>query len=176
MEGLVWFDRVARSVVSYTPPMSSSDETLRDFMREAIAQGKKALPACRPNPPVGCVLVRGDAIVARGFTQPPYQPHAEPMALSQLEGPLDEITAFVTLEPCAFHQRTPSCAKELIARRVGAVYVALIDPHPKNQGRGIEMLREAGIRVVTDFLADEARPHLAPYLFGAEGTDPPVGW
>jgi pyrimidine deaminase RibD-like protein len=98
------------------------------------------------------------------------------MALRQIEGHLEDVIAFVTLEPCAFHQRTPSCAKGMIARRVGAVYVALIDPHPKNQGRGIEMLRAAGIRVVTDFLADEARPHLAPYLYSADGTEPPVGW
>lgn len=156
--------------------MSPTDEALRSFMREAILEGKKALPACRPNPPVGCVLVKNGVIVARGFTQVPFQPHAEPMALRQIAGDLQDVTAFVTLEPCAFHQRTPSCAKELIARRVGAVYVALLDPHPKNQGRGIEMLREAGVRVVTDFLADEARPHLAPYLYGAEGSDPPVGW
>ena len=156
--------------------MSSSEEALHAFMRAAIAEGKNALPACRPNPPVGCVLVRGGAIVARGYTQPPYQPHAEPMALRALIGDLEDVTAFVTLEPCAFHQRTPSCAKEMIARRVGAVYVALVDPHPKNQGRGIEMLREAGIRVVTDFLADEARPHLAPYLYNADGNEPPVGW
>jgi pyrimidine deaminase RibD-like protein len=156
--------------------MPSAEEQLRIFMRAAIEEGKKALPACRPNPPVGCVLVRAGIIVARGFTQPPYHPHAEPMALRELEGDLDDVTAFVTLEPCAFHQRTPSCAKEMIARRVGAVYVALIDPHPKNQGRGIEMLREADIRVVTDFLADEARPHVAPYLYGADGGDPPVGW
>jgi pyrimidine deaminase RibD-like protein len=154
----------------------SSDEALHAFMRAAIAEGKQALPACRPNPPVGCVLVRAGVIVARGFTQPPYRPHAEPMALSQLDGDLEDVIAFVTLEPCAFHQRTPSCAKEMIARRVGRVYVALIDPHPKNQGRGIEMLREAGIRVVTDFLADEARPHLGPYLYGADGNEPPVGW
>jgi pyrimidine deaminase RibD-like protein len=156
--------------------MALSELELADFMRAAIAEGRKALPACRPNPPVGCVLVRQRAIVARGFTQPPYEPHAEPMALRQMEGDLEDVVAFVTLEPCAFHQRTPSCAKEMIARRVGAVYVALIDPHPKNQGRGIEMLREAGVRVVTDFLADEARSHLAPYLYGAEGNDPPVGW
>src|SRR5499433_62390 len=128
-------------------------EALQGFMREAIAEGKLALPACLPNPPVGCVLVRAGAIIARGFTQPPYQAHAEPMALKQVEGPLDDVTAFVTLEPCAFHQRTPSCAKEMIARRVGAVYVALIDPHPKNQGRGIQMLRAAGISVITDFLS-----------------------
>ena len=156
--------------------MSSSEEALREFMRAAIEEGKKALPGCRPNPPVGCVLVRDGVIVARGYTQPPFQPHAEPMALRELSGDLDDVTAFVTLEPCAFHQRTPSCAKEMIARRVGAVYVALVDPHPKNQGRGIEMLREAGMRVVTDFLAEEARPHLAPYLYGADGNEPPVGW
>ena len=154
----------------------STELELAGFMRAAIEEGRKALPACRPNPPVGCVLVRGGAIVARGFTQPPYQPHAEPMALRQIAGDLQDVTAFVTLEPCAFHQRTPSCAKEMIARRVGAVYVALIDPHPKNQGRGIELLREAGIRVVTDFLCDEARSHLAPYLYGADGNEPPIGW
>jgi pyrimidine deaminase RibD-like protein len=156
--------------------MPSREHQLEAYMREAIAEGRKALPACRPNPPVGCVLVKGGVVVARGFTQPPYQPHAEPMALRQLEGDLDDVIAFVTLEPCAFHQRTPSCAKEMIARRVGSVYVALIDPHPKNQGRGIEMLREAGIQVVTEFLAEEARPDLSPYLYGADGNDPPVGW
>ena len=157
--------------------MSEVREDLKFFMREAIAQGKLALPACLPNPPVGCVLVREGVIVARGFTQPPYQPHAEPMALGQLIGTLEDVTAFVTLEPCAFHQRTPSCAKEMIARRVGAVYVALIDPHPKNQGRGIQMLREAGIPVTTEFLSEEARPHLAPYLYGGPGTpEHPVGW
>jgi pyrimidine deaminase RibD-like protein len=157
--------------------MSQAREALEAFMREAIEQGKLALPACLPNPPVGCVLVRDGAIIARGFTQPPYQPHAEPMALSQVEGNLYDVTAFVTLEPCAFHQRTPSCAKEMIARRVGAVYVALIDPHPRNQGRGIDMLRAAGVQVVIDFLSDEARPHLEPYLYGGPGTrEHPVGW
>jgi pyrimidine deaminase RibD-like protein len=156
--------------------VTSSAERLREFMREAILEGKKALPGCRPNPPVGCVLVRGDAIIARGYTQPPYQPHAEPFALRQVEGDLQDVTAFVTLEPCAFHQRTPSCAKEMIARRIGAVYVALVDPHPKNQGRGIQMLRDAGIPVVTDFLSDEASPHLTPYLYGAEGNGPDMGW
>lgn len=134
-------------------------------MRAAIAEGRSALPACLPNPPVGCVLVRAGRIVARGFTQPPFEHHAEPHALGQLEGDLHDVTAYVTLEPCAFHQRTPSCAKEMIARKVGAVYVAMIDPHPKNRGRGLAMLRDAGMRVVADFLTDEARPHLEPYLW-----------
>jgi pyrimidine deaminase RibD-like protein len=156
--------------------MPEPDERLRHFMREALEESKRALPACRPNPPVGCVLVRDGSIVARGFTQPPYQPHAEPMALRQVDGDLHDVTAFVTLEPCAFHQRTPSCAREMIARRVGMIYVAIIDPHPKNQGRGIEMLRAAGISIVTDFMADEVRSYLAPYLSGGDEGEPPVGW
>lgn len=137
-------------------------------MREAIAEGRRALPACLPNPPVGCVLVRGGVIIARGYTQPPFEHHAEPYALAQVEGDLGDVTAFVTLEPCAFHQRTPSCAKEMIARKVGAVYVALIDPHPKNRGRGLQMLRDAGIVVVEGFLTEEARPDLEPYLWKEE--------
>lgn len=144
------------------------------FMRQALDEGRKALPGCLPNPPVGCVLVRGGVTVARGYTQPPYQPHAEPMALRVLEGDLADVIAFVTLEPCAFHQRTPSCAKELIQRRVGAVYVAMLDPHPRNSGAGIQMLRDAGIEVVTGVLEEDARRDLGPYLHGA--SEPPVGW
>lgn len=152
-------------------PARSPDDRLRDdeaFMREAIREGRRAHPACLPNPPVGCVLVRGMEIIARGHTQPPFEHHAEPMALSQVEGALGDVTAYVTLEPCSFHQRTPSCAKVMIARGVGRVVVAMIDPHPKNRGRGIEMLREAGIEVATDCLTEEARPHLEPHLFFGE--------
>jgi len=157
--------------------MDVSRLQLEGFMREAIEEGKKALPGCLPNPPVGCVLVREGAVIARGFTQPPYQPHAEPMALSQVTGDLQDVIAFVTLEPCAFHQRTPSCAKTMIERRIGTVYVAMIDPHPRNRGAGLELLRAAGVTVVTEFLVDEARPHLAPYLHGATGgAAPPMGW
>ncbi len=140
-------------------------------MREALVEGRRALPACRPNPPVGCVIVRGGVVVARGHTQPPYQPHAEPMALAQLEGPLDDAIAFVTLEPCAFHGRTPSCAAEMIRRRVGTTYVAMVDPHPRNRGQGIAMLREAGLTVHIGLLEDEARADLADLVWQA-GEDP----
>jgi pyrimidine deaminase RibD-like protein len=150
------------------------DEHL-EFMKVALAESRHALPACLPNPPVGCALVRAGVVVATGFTQPPYQPHAEPMALAQLEGDLTDVTAYVTLEPCSFHQRTPSCAKGLIARRIGAVYVAMLDPHPRNQGRGIEMLREAGIPVEVGVLEDEVRAFLGAYLHSG-GSEPPVGW
>jgi pyrimidine deaminase RibD-like protein len=152
-----------------------TDEQLRAFMRAAIEEGRKALPGCLPNPPVGCVLVRAGVVIARGHTQPPYQPHAEPMALSQVDGDLQDVAAFVTLEPCSFHQKTPACAETLIARRVGRVYAATLDPHPRNQGRGLEMLRAAGIEVSLGLLEQEARADLAPYLHGS-GAEPPVGW
>jgi len=154
--------------------MAWSEQQL-EFMRVALDESKRALPGCIPNPPVGCALVRDGVVVATGFTQPPYQPHAEPMALAQLEGDLQDVTAYVTLEPCSFHQRTPSCAKGLIARRIGAVYVAMIDPHPRNQGRGIELLREAGIPVEAGLLEDEVQAFLRPYLHSG-GSEPPVGW
>ena len=135
------------------------------FMREALAEGRKALPACRPNPPVGCILVRAGAVVARGHTQPPYQPHAEPMALAQVEGDLADVTAYVTLEPCSFHNRTPSCAKELIRRGVKRVVVAMADPHPRNRGLGIQMLRDAGIEVVEGVLEAEAHADLDAWVW-----------
>ena len=69
--------------------MSASDE---DFMRLALAEGRKALPACLPNPPVGCVFVRDGVVIASGFTQPPGQHHAEAMALSQVPGNLASVT------------------------------------------------------------------------------------
>lgn len=144
--------------------MNYSAEQISTFMYEALTEGRKALPACRPNPPVGCVLVREGEVVARGYTNRPGEYHAEAMALSQIDGDLDDVTAFVTLEPCSFVGRTPSCAKTLVERKVGQVYVALIDPHPKNQGKGIAILEGAGIDVRVGILKEEAEKDLNPYL------------
>ncbi|KAF1047067.1 bifunctional diaminohydroxyphosphoribosylaminopyrimidine deaminase/5-amino-6-(5-phosphoribosylamino)uracil reductase RibD [Xylophilus sp.] len=135
-----------------------------DFMRQALAEGRRALPACLPNPPVGCVLVRDGAVIATGHTQPPGSPHAEALALSRAEGDLAGVTAYVTLEPCAFHGRTPSCARTLLARGVRRVVVALLDPDARNDGAGIRILEEGGAEVTVGLLADEARRDLAPYL------------
>lgn len=78
-----------------------------DFMRLALAQGRLALPKCLPNPPVGCVLVKDNAVISQGHTQPPGHHHAEAMALGNLSGDCSGVTAFVTLEPrSACWQRT----------------------------------------------------------------------
>lgn len=127
-------------------------------------EGRKALPDCLPNPPVGCVLVKGGEIIALGHTQQPGSAHAEAMALSQVDGLLHDVTAYVTLEPCSFVGRTPSCAQALIDRQVGAVVVALVDPDPRNSGRGIEILKAAGIPVQVGVMEREAMEDLGRYL------------
>ena len=134
------------------------------FMRLALLEGRRALPSCLPNPPVGCVLVRDGRVIASGFTQPPGQPHAEAMALSQLAGDLSDVVAFVSLEPCSFHGRTPSCAKALVNRGIRRVYVATLDPDPRNSGAGIEILRAAGIVVSVGTLEESALEDLSRYL------------
>jgi pyrimidine deaminase RibD-like protein len=136
------------------------------WMEEALATSAAALPACRPNPPVGCVIVRGDAIVARGYTGPPGQPHAEAAALANLGADVDRngLTAFVTLEPCSFHGRTPSCALALIASGITRVVVATVDPHPRNRGRGLELMRDAGLDVQVGILEQRVLDFIEPYL------------
>jgi pyrimidine deaminase RibD-like protein len=143
------------------------DATDNVFMGLALAQGRQALPSCLPNPPVGCVIVHKGMVVASGFTQPPGKHHAEAMALAQLEAGLDNLTAYVTLEPCSFAGRTPSCALALVSAGIAHVHVAMLDPDPRNAGAGIEILRKAGIKVTVGLLDDQARHDLHPYLHGA---------
>ncbi|MCE2596553.1 bifunctional diaminohydroxyphosphoribosylaminopyrimidine deaminase/5-amino-6-(5-phosphoribosylamino)uracil reductase RibD [Motilimonas cestriensis] len=143
-------------------------EQIDFFMQQAIEQGKLALPACRPNPPVGCVAVKDGEIIAMGHTQPPGNMHAEAMVLAQLND-LQGVSLFVTLEPCSFVGRTPSCAKTMVERGVERVYVGLIDSHVKNQGRGIQILRDAGIPVEVGVLQAQLEQELGPYLLSGEG-------
>lgn len=105
-----------------------------------------------------------ESIVARGFTNRPGQPHAEAMALRQVTDDLAEVSVYATLEPCSLDGRTPSCAKALVRRGVAAVYLGLIDPHWRNRGAGLTILREAGIQVATGLLADQVRRESGRYL------------
>lgn len=142
--------------------MKSSEA--QQYMRLAIEEGRKAIPKSGDNPPVGCVLVKNGVVVAKGHTSNPGQPHAEAMAISELEMAGNDITAFVTLEPCSFHGRTPSCAQALIEAGITSVYVGMIDPDPRNNGQGIEMLKAAGVEVYTGVLESEVFAELEDYL------------
>ena len=149
--------------------MVLSPEAKAQFMADALAESRKALPACRPNPPVGCVIVGESRILARGFTGPPGEPHAEAAAIFALGsgGDATGLAAFVTLEPCAFAGRTPSCAKAIVDRGIGSVFVGIIDPDPRNSGSGVQLLREAGVYVEVGILEHAVRSFLEPYLISA---------
>lgn len=135
----------------------------RVFMEQAIEVGRCGRFWSAPNPSVGCVLVREDQVVATGFTQPAGQPHAEIMALQAVDDARD-ITAYVTLEPCSHHGRTPPCAKALIDAGVSRVVVALEDPNPEVSGRGITALRDAGIAVDVGMLAAQVEADMSGFL------------
>ncbi|WP_372886948.1 bifunctional diaminohydroxyphosphoribosylaminopyrimidine deaminase/5-amino-6-(5-phosphoribosylamino)uracil reductase RibD [Shimia sp.] len=129
-------------------------------MALALTLGRRGQGNTWPNPAVGCVILRDGRIVGRGWTQPGGRPHAEPQALAQAGALARGACAYVTLEPCAHHGRTPPCAEALIASGVARVVVALEDIDPRVAGRGLAMLRAAGIEVVTGVLADQARRDL----------------
>lgn len=135
-----------------------------EHMRAALALARRGLGNTWPNPSVGCVLVQGGRVVGRGTTAPGGRPHAEAVALAQAGDLARGAVAYVTLEPCSHHGRTPPCADALAAAGVARVVVACGDPDPRVDGRGVAMLRAAGIEVAVGLMAEEARALQAGFL------------
>ena len=135
-------------------------------MRIALEEARHGEGRVEPNPMVGCVLVRDGEVIGRGHHTRFGQPHAEVEAIRSLGSAADAqgTTAYVTLEPCCHHGKTPPCSKALIDAGVARVVVAQQDPFPQVDGGGLQQLTAAGIDVVTGVLADEASDLLAPYL------------
>ncbi|MBF0168366.1 MAG: bifunctional diaminohydroxyphosphoribosylaminopyrimidine deaminase/5-amino-6-(5-phosphoribosylamino)uracil reductase RibD [Alphaproteobacteria bacterium] len=125
-------------------------------MRAALGLARRALGRVWPNPAVGCVLVKDKRVVGRGWTQPGGRPHAETEALAFAGAEAEGATAYVTLEPCSHHGKTPPCALALIEAGIRRVVVALEDPDPRVSGRGLDLLEKAGIKVDVGLLEDEA--------------------
>ncbi|MGD0651755.1 MAG: bifunctional diaminohydroxyphosphoribosylaminopyrimidine deaminase/5-amino-6-(5-phosphoribosylamino)uracil reductase RibD [Verrucomicrobiia bacterium] len=149
---------------------SQQDE---QFMRRALALARRGVGKTSPNPAVGAVLVRGGKIIGEGWHKCAGAPHAEVEAIRQAKGEGRKAkggnekihgrdaratgsTLYVTLEPCCTWGRTPPCTDAIIAAGVKRVVVAARDPNPMHNGRGLRMLRRAGIRVETGLLEDEA--------------------
>lgn len=128
-------------------------------MAHALALGARGLGQVWPWPSVGCVLVRDGRVVGRGTSDPDSLRHAERVALDQAGALARGATAYVTLEPCSHHGRTPPCADALIAAGVTRVVVAAGDPNPLVAGQGLDRLRAAGVEVVTGVGRAEADAH-----------------
>lgn len=134
-------------------------------MAAAIALAERGRGRTWPNPAVGCVIAKDGRVIGRGWTQPGGRPHAEAMALAEAGAAARGATAYVTLEPCAHDSaRGPACADLLIAAGVARVAIAIGDPDPRTDGRGIARLRAAGIAVETGVAADAAGAGLAGFL------------
>ena len=143
------------SCTNCAPPTMVNDDTR--WMKLALALGARGLGRVWPNPAVGCVIVKDGRLLGRGWTQPSGRPHAETMALAQAGDAARGATAYVTLEPCAHHGKTPPCATALVAAGIARVLCPLKDPDPRVSGLGFELLREAGVSVDTGLMEAEAR-------------------
>ncbi|MFP4606993.1 MAG: bifunctional diaminohydroxyphosphoribosylaminopyrimidine deaminase/5-amino-6-(5-phosphoribosylamino)uracil reductase RibD [Thiohalospira sp.] len=133
-------------------------------MRRALALARRGLGWTDPNPMVGCVLVRDGRVVGEGFHERVGGPHAEVRALERAGEAARGATAYVTLEPCSHHGRTPPCADRLVEAGVGRVVAALVDPDPRVRGRGLRRLEEAGIATESGLLAEGAEAVNAGFL------------
>ncbi len=157
--------------------MTGATQEDADRMRATLALARRGLGSTWPNPTVGCVIAKDGVVLGRGVTQPGGRPHAEQVALEQARArwgaeTLRGATAWVSLEPCAHHGRTPPCADALAAAGVARVVSTIEDPDPRVSGRGFAALRAAGVTVETGVLASEARALNAGFLSRIERGRP----
>ncbi|MGK5093499.1 bifunctional diaminohydroxyphosphoribosylaminopyrimidine deaminase/5-amino-6-(5-phosphoribosylamino)uracil reductase RibD [Deltaproteobacteria bacterium TL4] len=151
-----------------------SDKNDITYMKHAIELGKKVKGKTGDNPYVGCVIVNDTGIIGEGNTCPPGGDHAEIVAMKSAESrqlTVKDATVYSTVEPCSFFGRTPACALTLIEKKVARVVVGIRDPHPKVNGKGIQLLKEAGLEVTEGICAQEIRSYLSDWLASVEETD-----
>lgn len=133
------------------------DERDRVFLRRALELGRRGLGRTSPNPPVGAVIVRDGRVVGEGFHRRAGGPHAEVMALRRAGAKARGATLYCTLEPCSHHGRTPPCAPAVAAAGITRVVVGAIDPNPRVRGRGLRILRAAGVKTQARVEEEAAR-------------------
>ncbi|MBX9451450.1 MAG: bifunctional diaminohydroxyphosphoribosylaminopyrimidine deaminase/5-amino-6-(5-phosphoribosylamino)uracil reductase RibD [Mesorhizobium sp.] len=149
-------------------------ETDRRFMAAAIRLSRRHLGLTATNPSVATLIVRDGVIVGRGVTAIGGRPHAETQALAEAGERARGATAYVTLEPCAHHGRTPPCADALVTAGVARVVGAASDPDERVSGKGYKVLRDGGIEVTEGVLAEAAADVMAGYLMRSLKKRPEV--
>ncbi|MFO0555227.1 MAG: bifunctional diaminohydroxyphosphoribosylaminopyrimidine deaminase/5-amino-6-(5-phosphoribosylamino)uracil reductase RibD [Polyangiaceae bacterium] len=146
------------------------------FMDFAIREAEAARGKTGDNPWVGCAIVSSAGeLVSVGHTQGPGEDHAEIVAMHVARAAgvaLDDVVLYSTLEPCAFHGRTPACAHAIVTAGVRRVVTGILDPNPRVDGEGLRILGRAGVEVVSDVRADRIRAQLAPWIFRYHPHEP----
>ena len=125
------------------------------YMRRAIELAKKGAGAVNPNPMVGAVVVKNEEVIGEGYHKFFGGPHAEVYALEDAGKEAEGAAIYVTLEPCSHYGKTPPCAKKIIDMGIKKCFIGSSDPNPKVAGKGVAMLKEAGIEVVENVLKEE---------------------
>ena len=146
------------------PVHRSGDES---FMALALREGMLGVGLSSPNPPVGCVLVRDGRVLGRGVHTRAGDPHGEIMALRDAESREEDLrgaTAYVTLEPCCYHGRTPPCTSALIRAGIQRVAVGVKDPNPRVDGGGMAILQAHGVQVLEGVLGEACAGFHAPFF------------
>ena len=143
-------------------------------MRVALVLAVRGLGATWPNPSVGCVLVKNQRVIGRGWTQPGGRPHAETVALERAGAEAEGATVYVSLEPCAHQGKTGPCVDALIDAGVARVVVAITDPNPSVNGAGLKKLRAHGVTVEDSVLEPLARALNAGFLSTIDKNRPLV--
>jgi len=133
------------------------DDDDRAYMKMALDLARRGLGRVYPNPAVGCILVKDRRIIGRGWTGAGGRPHAETVALENAASDAAGATAYVSLEPCAHHGQTPPCTDAIIKAKLSRVVIATDDPDGRVNGKGIEILKKAGIKVEVGLLREQAR-------------------
>lgn len=138
--------------------------TDRDYMLRAIELAKRGRGFVNPNPLVGAVIVKDGRIIGEGYHECYGKLHAERNAIASLSEPAEGATLYVTLEPCCHYGKTPPCTEAILEEKIAKVIIGSRDPNPKVEGKGAEILRNAGVRVTEDFLREEC-DRLNPVFF-----------
>ncbi len=133
------------------------------WMERALELARRGEGRTRPNPPVGAVVVKGGRVLGEGYHHRAGLPHAEVEALGGLGRETRGATIYITLEPCSTHGRTPPCTDLIIEKGISRVVISVSDPNPKHKGRGLRLLRRAGVEVVTGVCEDAGKALLAPF-------------
>ena len=147
-----------------------------EWMRQAIAEASRARGTTGDNPWVGCVIVGTTGeVLGRGHTRGPGEDHAEIGALREADAHGVSVvgaTMYSTLEPCSFHGRTPACSRVIVERGLGLVVVGMRDPHPRVDGEGARILRDAGLAVIEGVCEAEVRQQLGSWVLHYHPHEP----